>query len=148
MLEEFFAITRTSVYHIRAMGDNGYPLAVKVALRGNSKFAVDHRLEHSGMISVGSHLISYIPERYGMTSPLVGVERDISRVSTQWWGDQTSAVVALFDNEAAAMQCFNEPDLKPCDPRWIEQTRRVLNAIGDDHPTFFVPHDDLALISS
>lgn len=149
MLEEFFAVTRTSVYHVKAKADDGYPSAIKIALLGHSKFLVGHKLMHSNrMILVGKRLICYIPEAHGMTSPLTGFERDFSRVNSQWWGDATSSVVAFFTEEAEAMRCLNEPELKPCDSRWIEQTRQVLDAIGDDHPAFFVPHDDLALLIS
>lgn len=146
MLEEFFAVTQTSVYHIKAKGDDGHPSVVKIALHGDSTFPIGHKLRLTDMVSVGSQLIGYIPERHGWTSQLTGVERNISRVSTNYWGDQTSPVVALFEKEADAKECFNEPNLKPCDPRWIEQTRRILDVIGEEHPVFFVPHDDLALL--
>lgn len=149
MLEEFFAVTRTSVYHVKAESEDGAPSATKIALRGNSVVLVGQKLWRSdGMILVGKRLIGYIPEEHGATSPLVGVERDFNRVSSRWWGEGTSSVIALFAKENEAMQCFNESDLEPCDPRWVEQTRQVLNAIGDDHPAFFVPHDDLALFTS
>lgn len=145
-IEEFFAVTQTSVYKIQAKGKDGCPLVVKIALHGDSVIPVGHELKNTDMVSVGKNIIGYIPEKYGLTNPLTGSERNISKVNISFWGGQTSLVIALFENETDAMECFAESDLKPCDPRWIEQTQQVLEAIGDAHSVFFVPHDDLALL--
>lgn len=145
-IDEFFAVTETSVYHVRTKGDDGEPCVVKIALRGNSSIPVGQRLSKTQMISIGKQIIGYIPEKYGSLHQLTGVERDISRVNTTFWGGNTSFVVALFENEADAMKCFDSSDLKPCDSRWIGQTKRVLELIGENHPVFFIPHDDLTLI--
>lgn len=145
-IKEFFAVTQTSVYKVQDGGKDGRPSVVKIALHGDSVTPVGCELENTDMVSVGKMIIGYTPEKYGLTNPLTGHERNISKVNTSFWGGHTSLVVAVFQNEAEAMKCSAESDLKPCDPRWIEQTRQVLEAIGDAHPVFFVPHDDLALV--
>jgi len=146
IIKEFFAVTQTSVYEIQAEGEDGKPSVVKIALHVNSITPVGHKLANTDMISVGRNIIGYIPEKYGLMHPLTGSERNISKVNISFWGGNTSLVIALFENEEDAMECSAESDLKPCDPRWIEQTRQVLEVIGNAHPVFFVPYDDLALI--
>lgn len=145
-IKKFFAVTHTSVYHIKEKGDDGNPSVVKIALRGESPIPVGHKLKNTVMVSVGKNLIGYIPEKYGLMHQLAGFERDISKVNTVFWGGHTSFVVALFEKKADAMACLNEPNLRPADPRFIKSTRNILEKIGDEHPVFFVPHDDLALI--
>ena len=148
MLQEFFAVTRTSLYHVRAKSEDGLPSAIKIALYGDSSILVGHKLMYSSqMIAVGNRIMGYIPEKYGATHPLVGIERDFHLINTRYWGESTSGVVALFTEKESAMQCFDEHSSEICDPRWIEDTRKVLDLIGDEHPVFFLPRDDWSLIA-
>lgn len=146
MLSEFFAVTETSIYQVRVKGENGYPSAVKIALRGKSRCGVGQSLGSGTMIAVGRQIISYIPEKHPAVSQLTGIERNPNLINTGYWRGYTSSVVALFLEEKRAIECFNAPNPEPCDPRWIVETRQVLDAIGDNHPVFYVPTDKLALL--
>lgn len=87
------------------------------------------------------------PRYLGGISPVTTFERELERVSTFYWGDKTSNIVALFKDEDETIRCFESAGLKPCDPRWLLKTREVLKEIGDDHPSFYVAEmPDLALL--
>lgn len=134
MLQEFFAVTGTSVYHVKAKGDDGYPVAEKIVLRGGSDVLVGQRLENGTMVAVCNMLVAYIPEGGGITS----LERRIEMVNTRWWGGHSSQIVALFLTKEEALACFEKASLFPSDPEWRTETLAVVEAIGDDHPAFYV----------
>lgn len=145
-LHWFYAVTMTSVYFVRDHGNEGFnPVAKKIALRGESEFQVGAILGGGTMIAITKQLQAYVPEGGGLTS----FERKIECVNTQYWGECSSYIVALFTTKKNAMACFAHTDLQPCDPRWIEETRRVIKKIGDNHPSFEVCRwEDLALLPS
>lgn len=139
MLNELYAVTLTSVYKVSA-GDSYTASAVKIALTGKSNFPVGKKLEGGYRIAICSFLLAYVPEKYGFASPLTGFERQIENVNTSYWGDQSSPIVALFEKEDDAMACFNNTNLQPCDVRWVNSTKEVLEKIGDDHPSIYICH--------
>ena len=139
MLKRFFAVTEMSVYEIKS--DNkagGSPEVKKIIQRGESSVSVGQCLEGGTMVAICKFIIMYFPEKYGFASPMSGVERKIEMVSTQYWGGCTSNVVALFKTKKEAQACSESADLQPCDPRWIKETKGVLDAIGKNHPKFEV----------
>ena len=148
MIHKFFVVTKTSIYRVRDNSEDGYPEAMKIALKGKSKFSVGHKLEGGTMIAICNNLITYIPEGGGVTSQHMVKQRCIEGVNGYFWGDHTSPIVALFKDETSARACFESKDLKPVDPRWIEGTKAVLSEIGDEHPAFYVSHSDTALIQA
>jgi hypothetical protein len=107
MLEEFFAVTQTSVYQIQAEKD-GKPSLVKIALREKSKVSVGGNLntETGDMVSVGKQIIVYIPEKYGMMHPLCGFERNISKINYCFWKGNTSYITALFKLKKKRWRAF------------------------------------------
>ena len=121
MIRKFFAVTMTSVYHVEDGGGSGHPSATKVALRlkGESKLSV-------GSVKKGARII--IGNCLDIESPEEG------------HGGHTSSIVALFKDEKEALRCLESENLKPCDLRWMKQTREVLDEIGDNHPAFEVCH--------
>lgn len=147
MIHRFYAVTMTSIYRVsdrRSKGDPS-PVAIKIAIRGPSAVPVGRELENGSMVAITKQLQVYIPEGGGMTS----FERKIERVNTKWWGGQSSYIVALFTTKAKAMDCFAHPDHEPCDPRWIDETKKVVNRIGEEHPSFEVCRwEPLALLPS
>jgi len=151
-IKEFFAVTVSgSLYRIESRKEpDGSPTVTKVALTGKSVVPVGRKLAGHGLLSVGKALVMYTPDAHGLWSPQTSFERDIAKVNTQWWHDNTSAVVALFLDGVAARLCLTEhDDHVPCDPRWLESTKIVLSAIGDNHPDFVITHSHgLALIES
>jgi len=115
-----------------------YPRAIKIALNGESRIPVGAALEDGTMLAIGRRLQAYMPDGQSMMSSFATVERRIEHVSPQWLGGYSSDIVALFLDEEAAWRCFWEEGLKPFDPRWVESTRQTLQAIGEDHPAFYV----------
>lgn len=136
-LKEFFAVTQTSVYHIKDDVD-GRPEVKKIAVSGESAIAVGAVLKNGYMVSVGEQIIVFVPEGHSWMSAATSFVRDLGDVNTQWWGGGTSSVIALFLNESEAMQCHRSPNLQTCDPRWLERTKEVLRAIGKEHPVFSI----------
>ncbi len=140
MIHQFYVVTMTSVYHVRdginKKGNCCGPEAEKIALKGESKVPVGHRLKGGRMVAICDRLIMYIPEGGGMTS----FQRKIEMVNTNYWGGCTSSIVSLFlvtrGERKRARECFRHDDIEPCDPRWLKDTQEVLDKIGDSHPVF------------
>ena len=145
-LEKFFAVTTTSLYEVLAKGEDGRPRVRKIDLHEESQLPIGATMS-GDLLAVAKWLQFFIPECHGMLSPMTSVERRVEMVNTQWWQGKTSAIIALFLTEDKARECFASPDLKPCDPRWQEDTREVLTAIGENHPTITICHwKDMALM--
>ncbi len=149
MLERFFAVTTTSIYEVNDGGGVRHlPVVKKIALRGRSDIIVGGTLEAAGMVSVGSQIITFIPQ--AISSVTTGdpcVQRELGLVNPRYRGGNTSSVVALFLTEAEARSCLDQNSDVVCDPRWLKQTETVIAAIGDNHPKFSVSHTpELALI--
>lgn len=140
VLPEFFAVTLTSLYRVRHAGAADAEV-VKIALRGKSSIAVGERLNTSPMmVAVCQSLQMFIPERYGLMHPLAGIQREVAMVNTRYWGGCSSAIVALFFDEKDARTCLASDALVAADLRWVDSTRAVLAAIGDNHPSFTISH--------
>lgn len=147
MVHRFYAVTLTSIYRVndRRNKDDPFPVAKKIALRGESEISVGEELQNGSMIAITTQLQAYIPEGGGMTS----FQRKIEMVNTRWWGGHSSDIVALFTTKKKAVDCFAHSDLEPCDTRWIEDTKKVVKRIGENHPSFEVCRwGRLALLSS
>jgi hypothetical protein len=147
MLHQFYAVTLTSIYFVkdRRSKDDPCPFARKVALKGESSIPIGEELANGTMIAITKQLQAYIPEGGGMTS----FQRRIEDVNTRYWGGNSSNIVALFTNRKKAAKCFLQDDLQSCDPRWIEETKKVIEKIGEGHPAFEVcKWHDLTLITS
>jgi hypothetical protein len=129
-MNEFFAVTATSVYHVAINGST----ATKIALRGESRFGIGHRLSGGSTLAVGKQLFAYTPEGGGMTS----YQRDPDLVNIRWWGETSSDIVALFESRTEAYECFDQVGHQPYDARWLEKTSAVIEKIGDDHPTLYI----------
>jgi|GEM_PF-1036239 len=139
-LERFFAVTLTSVYEVVAKGERGLPYAKKIKLGGESAIAVGGIITDQ-MVAVAKWLQFYIPEGHGWgCPPMTSFERRLEQVNMQWWGGRTTAIIALFLTRKNAEKCFSSPDPQLCDPRWLQETKKVIEAIGEDHPTFTVCH--------
>ena len=131
-LQEFFAVTITSVYHV-TIEYGPMAVATKITLRCPSSVGVGGQLK-GPMLAICDQLITYIPEGGGLTS----YQRNIEQVNTRWWTANSSPVVAIFKDKKAALECSSQKDLKPRDNRWLKETIEVLRAIGSDHPFFSI----------
>ncbi len=149
-ISEFYAVTRTSIYHVTQTKD-GEVAAIKIALKSKSKIHVGGNLckKTGSLIAICDVLQSYMPEKYGILHPLVGFERRIEYVNTVYWGAHSGSIIALFETEIEARECFKTDDAKPCDARWWNKTKKMLAAIGDNHPSFYICHEpNLKLIAA
>ncbi|MCL4403749.1 hypothetical protein M1432_00105 [Patescibacteria group bacterium] len=131
MIREFYAVTATSIYHA-VSDDHGRAIATKIAVKGHSRIPVGNRLERGTMIAIRENLVAYDP---GITG------RPIELVNTKDWGGHSSAIVALFLEVRNAARCFQYPDPRPYDERWLEETKKVVAAIGENHPAFYVDEE-------
>ncbi|MDP1718942.1 MAG: hypothetical protein Q8L24_00760 [bacterium] len=138
-LKKFFAVTTTSIYEVICDGKSLAPIVRKVALRGSSAVIVGGTLKDGTMLSVGKNLVMFTPEGHSWLSPMTSFERDLDKVPLQWQGGHSSYVVSLFLKKTDAEKCLAADSEKVCDPRWLEQTKEVLRAIGDDHPQISMP---------
>ena len=147
-MEKFFAVTIHSVYEVVAYNESDCPYIKKIATnKEKSSIPVGGRIDNGSMLAIAKYLQFYFPEGHSMLSQQVSEERRLEHVNTQWWGGGTSLIVALFLIEEEALSCFEQPELKPCDSRWINKTKEVTEAIGDNHPNVTVCHwPELALI--
>lgn len=149
ILSEFFAVTLTSIYKVRAHGDNGElsPYAEKIAIKGESSFPLGHRIDDGSMIAITKSLQAFVPEGHGLSSAMASIERKIENVNIRYWCSGTSPIVGLFLTEEEAVDCFSQSNLEPYDSRWRRQIKEVIDRIGDEHPTICIcHHPDLALI--
>ncbi len=146
MLHQFYAVTLTSIYLVGDKKENSpYPFAQKIALKGESGIPVGNELENGTMIAIAKQLQAYIPEGGGLTS----FERRLEMVNTRYWGGHSSYIVALFKTEKEAEECLGQDNLQPCDNRWVEKTKEIIEEIGENHPAFEVCRwHDLALLES
>ncbi len=140
-LRFFYAVTTTSVYRAVMSGPLGRPYLIKIACRGESSVLVGGKIANGTMVSIGKHLILFVPEGSGGVSPTSTMQREISKVNIRYWGDQTSGVVALFTTEEDAMDCYEGKNLIICDPRWKQKTIEVLRAVGENNLHCSVTND-------
>lgn len=144
-LEIFFAVTVNSVYRIITCDKDHWPYLEKIA--GGNGLPVGTKLNNGPMLAIAKNLQLYYPEGHSMLSPQTSVVRELERVNTMYWGAKTSCIAALFLTKEDALSCFNQSELKPCDQRWINETKNVIEKIGEDHPTVTICHwQDLSLM--
>jgi hypothetical protein len=137
-LNEFWVVTGTSLYHVTNEQTTAVATKTKVHT-GQSEIQAKSQLPGGSMIAIGSEgLLAYTPEGSGLVSPVSTTQRDPEMVNSRYLGCSTSPIIALFLDEKSAEECTKSGELKTSDPRWKDQTRAVLETIGNDHPTFFV----------
>jgi hypothetical protein len=140
MLKEFYAIsTANELYHVVESRDgNGNPCAiVKIVFSKKAKRTVEKVFLGGPMLAIANWLVAYVPKGNGVAS----LERRFEKVNPDYWVDATPPIAALFRDKRKALACFRIENLKPHDPRWLEETRKVVRAIGTEHPVFEVCRD-------
>jgi hypothetical protein len=137
-IQKFFAVTvSTSIYEVTALGPYRAS-CVKIAQMKKDQIPLDTDLCRGGMVAICDCLFGYIPEGHGPASSCTSFERRIEHVNTLWWKGNSSQIVALFATKEEAQNCLTSDNLRPCDERFLGSTKKVLNEIGDDHPSFYV----------
>ncbi len=132
MINEFFAVTMTSVYHVY-VSDEKAAVAQKIGQRSGVGSSIE-------VGAVLNNCVNVAITKTGLQAfrPWNG-ERDPAQIqSTRYLGSHTSAIVALFLSKARAMECFATGELVQRDARFAKETNAVLAAIGRDHPVFCV----------
>ncbi|MBN1325866.1 hypothetical protein JW977_02705 [Candidatus Falkowbacteria bacterium] len=148
ILEKFYAVTKNSLYMVISKNESGQPFAEKIAQKKEGKIEISEKIS-GPMLAIAKNLQFYIPEAHSMLSSQTGEERRLEIVNTMWWRAGTSKIVALFLTKEDALVCFNQTDLMPCDARWLDKTKEVLDKIGEDHPTISICHyHELELLSA
>jgi len=111
MRNQFFVVTKTSVYHI----------------------TYDETKNRIEIEKVHQKSESQILEGFKMSPKW----NSITIAKNIFWDDwHTSYIIGLFDTLDEAMQCIKNDDLVFNDPRWKTQTNTILNEIGSNHPAF------------
>ena len=144
--KDIFLPTVEKIFHkegVRFLDLNIYGRMVS-----ESTFPVGFKLEDGELVSVGRNIIVYEPE-YGClaggSAPFGTCETRIEEI-TSYGAEETSPVVALFLTKKDALDCIGSENLEVCDDRWIEQTKKVLEALKY-HKVFKVCHyKEMALI--
>ena len=111
MRNEFFAVTRTSIYQLVYYEETGDVTVEKVYVKTQSPILSGFKM---------------IP----MWTPIL-IARCI------FWDDwHTSPIAALFNSLEEAKQCIESENIADRDPRWEASTQKILNEIGNNHPAF------------
>jgi len=130
MLKKFFAVTvRGSLYEVTDEKDeNDWPRVMRLIpdrpefhLRNGSSVGIGH---------LGICLFSPTP-KYG---------NSFEAMNISYWGGCTSGLVALFLERSQAETCLASGDRTPLSEQFANETRSVLEAIGDSHPFFVIGH--------
>jgi hypothetical protein len=132
MLAEFFAVTMSgSLYTVTDEKDeNGWPVAKRV-INGPLGKTEEFRLKNGKLVGIGDLGVCLFDPtpRYG---------RAFEHMNIGYWGGCTSGLVALFLERSTAEACIASGDRMPLSPRFENEARATLEAIGDKHPTFVI----------
>jgi hypothetical protein len=118
MIESFYVVTRTSVYHVYV--ENGKPVAEKIAIYGTSAVPVGTKMQQgevvgitpSGLLACNRTTLGFLPI------------------------DNTTPIVALFLEKETALACSKSENLENIDSRWKDEMSKTIRAIGAHHPLF------------
>ena len=133
-LSIFFAVTKTSLYKVEIIAQI-FPTLTKLAGREKSDVRVGEVINDGTMLAIARKLILYSPDETDNPS-----EHRIEYVNPRFWGGRTSDIVALFFEKSDAEECFKSEYRGVCDIHFFKETKKVLDAIGDDHPVFKICH--------
>ncbi len=126
----FYAVTQNSVYQVTDVKDErGWPTVRKVAARSGDKMPLGSTLKEGTLVGIS---------RFGIILYNHIDRKDPELVNIVLWGGKTSPLVGLFLKKPKALKCFNSNNPEMCDARWQRETKKVINAIGKDHPVFVV----------
>lgn len=128
----FFVVTRTSVYKVYRDQENSQPCMEKIHLFGQSQVPVGHKGTNTMIGITRACLVAYTTDKKNSPPGMV---------NTKYWGNTTSAIVAIFPGEAEAMECSRQDDLKPWDKRWSRVTKETLAEIREECSFCKVDHD-------
>lgn len=140
-LQRFFAVTINSLYEVK-IGEAGRPAVTKIGTRvevQNPPVPVGKTQSGSYVLVSWRGIIRFEAEgvdviRKSEVNPPDDVIRNLSSCATQ-------KIAGLFLNEEAARSCLSlsHREAEECDPRWEQETKEVLEAIGSNHPVFIIP---------
>lgn len=129
-IHQFFAVTASqSLYRIsdKKDPDTHEPIVEKLALLGKSGAAVGRRLKGGNLVGITNLIMMFVTDKHNHTA---------YSVSSNYVGEHSSPIIALFLDEAKARECLASEQLQAWDPRWQLETTEVLRSIGRKHPVF------------
>lgn len=140
MLKEFYAVTPNSLYRIVADDGNGGPCIFLI----RSKSVRSRRRRFSAIKLIKGDLL-VVAKWLQFINPVARrghqPERRLEKVPIPQWRGGTDRIVVLFPDAEEAKKCFKSSGLEYRDSRWLEETARVIVAIGDAHPVFSICHE-------
>ena len=141
-INQFFAVTKTSIYLVSASGEKGDPTLKKIARHGESMVPLDETLAGGKFLGITAVGIVLYDNPGSSSQAHLGRVPWPEEINSMWWGGKTSPVAALFLTREEAEKCFNSPDLQEKDLRWLENTKEILRQVGDNHPAFVISGSD------
>ncbi len=136
-LNQFFAVTQRSLYRV-GRGARGLVHIEKLGGVDNQEIPVGDRMEGFDHVDVTRFGIFHYTDT--VDDPPQPAGRMHSQrpgpTSKSFWDFGTSAIVALFLDQAEAESCAAASNRMPLDPRWHTQTKATVAAIGEYHPSF------------
>ena len=129
-IEKFFVVSQTSAYKVQQPDAEENPVVKKIGILGESDIAV-------GQIFKPCRFVGITPDS-GLVVYNYSKRLSIEKISTSYWDPHTSPISALFLNDQPAFKCLMEKDRQDWDEQWLSETREVMKAIGDFHPTFII----------
>lgn len=143
ILEEFYAVTETSVYRIRRTDEGAE--AIKIARNAPSQLDVGEKF--------GDDFIGFCEGRicaYSIFGPALKYEKRIMTNActvlrpesfSATFNGWTSGLVALFLEEGTVLECHDAENKEIMDTRWIDETISVFRAIGDNDDVFILSEE-------
>ena len=132
---EFYAVTETSLYWVTDTWDemSGFPIVEKVAIKqgATSSVPVGARLKRGQLIGISNESLALYDEDH----PKPGRRQPPDTVNYTYWGGGTTPLRALLIDKSEALECLNDDSEEKAE-FWKERTKKVVDMIGNDHPTF------------
>jgi hypothetical protein len=127
-IDAAYAVTSTSLYVIRPVGPERSS-AIKLESRKPSQIARFTDISEGGVVAIGRYIQVLLPDNPAITQGL--------------WTFRTSAIVALFCDQAAAHACLQEGSRRPYDSCWIAASRATLGHLAALHPSIRLLWDQI-----
>jgi len=108
-IHEFFAVTRNSLYRVTDQKDpTGTPIVKKITLKDPSRTDQEKRLHDGSLAGITKDCIVVYDEDHLIAKGEHPLRPEM--VNIEFWGGNTSPVVALFLDEQKARKCSATDD--------------------------------------
>lgn len=133
MLEQFFAVTiNGSIYEISTeISESNWPTVRKISGKPNPNMRTGHCLRNG--IFVGISDIGIL-----LFNPNSKNGKIFEDMSMHQHGGSTSGIAALFTDRTLAEKCVASGEQTSFSEKYIDDTKKTLQDIGDEHPIFII----------